>query len=217
MLSQFKERATAKIGANYGIIFGTNIKVGDMEKFTPGTWYNDTLVQVHGKFITELNKNILCVDTHFIGMIGGNPSLLMERNFTRDFDAKSLNDFHFVCIPINVENHWVLIVLDVQNHKLFFLDSLSNINEKRGHSLLTLVNNFLQANFNKEYGETRWTQTICTKQIRQDNYVDCGVFVCYYMQLVASCDEFQQEVFSKPFNVTSYREEMKNKFEQKRS
>jgi sentrin-specific protease 1 len=98
-------------------------------------------------------------------------------------------------IPINVnKSHWILAMVDMSQHQIHIYDSLPSKKNKGGTEYISFIESYLEAEFNELPPATmtkpQWTGVPCpvgsTHVPKQRNSYDCGLFVCFFMDLTMS-------------------------------
>ncbi|XP_075678451.1 uncharacterized protein LOC113797765 [Dermatophagoides pteronyssinus] len=94
--------------------------------------------------------------------------------------------YDILLIPIHHSNHWRLAVVDNEQHSIEYYDSLGN----EFRYCIDLIFNFLQNESikkkNTELDIEKWRLQYKIPNIpKQQNYYDCGVFVCKYAEYIS--------------------------------
>ena len=116
-------------------------------------------------------------------------------------------------MPINLRQptaHWFVIIFVKTEHtwQMFNLDSMSEMSETaQVQAGITEVCNFLQRYKGFEFRDNIATPVI-TQQ--QPDGVNCGVFLCHNVELLASTPNWQEGLFYSPSDVQKKRTEIKN-------
>jgi len=84
--------------------------------------------------------------------------------------------------PVHSGSHWCLIAVDIHKRVVSLYDSLGNGNA----FLMNAVEQFLMMEaLNKKVNADSWTKGH-GRSLQQDNFNDCGVFVCINAQLLSA-------------------------------
>ncbi|KAK3917717.1 Sentrin-specific protease, partial [Frankliniella fusca] len=92
----------------------------------------------------------------------------------------NLFEFKIVLVPIHVGAcHWALCAIDNQSRTISYYDSLSSAGDSSNRDMDALQT-FIEAEYTQRVGEIpEKYKTSYAKTPRQENFSDCGVFVCF--------------------------------------
>lgn len=79
-----------------------------------------------------------------------------------------------VFFPINTGAHWVLLIMQPQDRRIELLDSMNG----KGDGIFKLARAWLEMELGDKYIAEEWTEHDRLSS-QQDNFDDCGVFVCF--------------------------------------
>lgn len=186
-----------------------SIQLGSFRRLLPGQWLNDEVIHF---FTTVLSKRdeFLCTqdvnrkrchffksffitkltnEGHFDPQVRGTYEYRNVRRWTSSVPGRDLFQLEKVFFPINVGgNHWVCAVAYIQERKIQFYDSLGS----SGARYLQHIWRYLQDEHmdKKQHAlpGPAWKLVPCNidRTPQQLNGYDCGVFVCMFMDLLAT-------------------------------
>ena len=96
--------------------------------------------------------------------------------------------------PVHRSNHWCLVSVNMANCKLSLYDSLVHQNDSQ---FMDAIENYLHYKEAEEKGSMKeWTKEISQSAPQQDNFNDCGVYVCMNARNIAeqSSMKFYQDI-----------------------
>ena len=125
----------------------------------------------------------------------------------------NIMELQYLCLPINIGNiHWHLFVVDIRMREIYLIDSSRGIDANKYiqtfeciASLLAEIYQIRMATNNDE----GWTFKI-VRSPQQQNGVDCGVYVCLSMSLLADNVEINSAL--RPREIAIYRNFMIKSF-----
>ena len=95
-----------------------------------------------------------------------------------------------VFFPINWrQEHWALAVVDFREQGIFYYDSLAHLNYHDQEYLTRIVTYIEKEHMTKiqqPIDTTFWRLETVQDVPRQNNGVDCGVFLCKYMDFLST-------------------------------
>ena len=164
-----------------------HVKGRDIKTLTPGAWLNDTVINDFLKLLSHCNSGskVYAFSNFFF------PKLFEDGDFDYDkvrrwgkrVPSGNIFDLHKLYVPFNKNAvHWALIAVDFKEETITAYDSLSYPCTPFLDGMLQ----YLEQEYRKLEGETLPKSWSCqdTKDDpelpRQENYSDCGVFVCMY-------------------------------------
>lgn len=147
----------------------------------------DDIIDTFGEILEYENPAVLFVSSHFFSN-SENVAVQMS-NPVLSFSKNNLNDKRIILIPLNHNNnHWTLLVMDSHSRTIAFIDSMKGkARDRIGMKYLIFLDKFLMNNFGMYYGKKseEWLLSTSLNNLQQSNDVDCGVFVCYFMDVIA--------------------------------
>ncbi|TKA61340.1 hypothetical protein B0A49_07776 [Cryomyces minteri] len=102
------------------------------------------------------------------------PESVLRWTVRAKISLKSVLQTSKVFVPINDHSHWTLLVVSAQDKTIEYLDSLGG----SGARYIRAVRSWLRAELGEEYVQEEWAE-LRTVSARQNNALDCGVFVCF--------------------------------------
>ncbi|KAL2356768.1 hypothetical protein BJ546DRAFT_838343 [Cryomyces antarcticus] len=102
------------------------------------------------------------------------PESVLRWTVRAKISLKSVLQTSKVFVPINDHSHWTLLVVSAQDKTIESLDSLGG----SGARYIRAVRSWLRAELGEEYVQEEWAE-LRTVSARQNNALDCGVFVCF--------------------------------------
>lgn len=122
-------------------------------------------------------------------------------------------ELQYLCLPINIGNiHWHLFVVDIRMREIYLIDSSRGIDANKYIQTFECIASLLAAIYqirmatNNDEG---WTFKIL-RSPQQQNGVDCGVYVCLSMSLLADNVEINSAL--RPREIAIYRNFMIKSF-----
>ena len=109
-------------------------------------------------------------------------------HWAKGIDMVSLR---LLLFPVHLETHWCLATVDIPNCLISYYDSLGNDNQTCLEKLEEYMSQKLRNT--KELSSTKW-RLVCHHNIpKQENFSDCGVFICMFARCLA---------YNTPFNFS---------------
>nr|XP_027204002.1 sentrin-specific protease 1-like [Dermatophagoides pteronyssinus] len=173
--------------------YSINIHTKDIMTLDGCNWLNDAVIEFYLNLIVsrsqmndkncnrkKLYPTVYAFSTYFFTRLsnGSGPG-----RWSNKLDFFS---YDILLIPIHHSNHWRLAVVDNEQHSIEYYDSLGN----EFRYCIDLIFNFLQNESikkkNTELDIEKWRLQYKIPNIpKQQNYYDCGVFVCKYAEYIS--------------------------------
>ena len=149
----------------------------EYETLKPGRWLNDRIVSEYLSLVANRSENArptIRVLSTFLYTRYETNGYHAVRKWTR---KSNMFDSDLILIPINKDNHWALAVANVRERRVLVYDSL--LSEKEVKIKTFTVRQFLyeEAMFHWPSWTSGWTIDKPACSPKQDNFVDCGVYV----------------------------------------
>lgn len=154
-------------------IIDGDLRISELKKLTTNNnyWFNDSVINTFSKILNLRRKDCYIADTFLISQLSKRK--LSNRQLSK-IDYKSRKLFF---MPVNVNgNHWVLYVLSPNDKSVKFYNSFENMNTKKQIPYENIIKQFL----NTIDPDVNYIITT-PKCPQQENYNDCGVFVCMFI------------------------------------
>jgi len=92
--------------------------------------------------------------------------------------ARSIDLFikRVLLFPVHHRNHWCLVSVNLTSCKLSLYDSLAN--QSKSQCLDAIEKYIISKEAEQRVSAKKWTKEISQTAPQQDNFNDCGVFVC---------------------------------------
>ena len=185
--------ASYKIAANQS----DSVCKRSFDRLRPGTWLNDEVINFYCKIlVNEVQKQgekIHYFNSHFFSKLYSDKGYCYEnvKRWSRHIPGRNIFELDKVFVPINVQNqHWILAVLFPQDQKIQIYDAMNG----DWFIYLDTLNQYLKDEYHNKHSQSHmwhgW-QLIGNQDgtPQQQNSYDCGVFVCMYVDYLASNKE----------------------------
>jgi hypothetical protein len=159
----------------------------DMSLLQPGQMLTSSILDLVGLILQHKHPFVKCIAIGFV--VWTRTTIFLRKSW---IPRVVPTEVRFMLAPVNVDdNHWTLLVIDFALRMICYLDSLdSRASKERDENLLELVRVcMIERDQSIDTGESTnnrapWTvqRTRCPQQ---EGGVDCGVFVCYFMSILA--------------------------------
>jgi len=153
-------------------IGGLNILQTDINRLNPGELLNDNIIDVYLKLICLTFKHCVALSSCWYQKVAKKEKPWLSK----------MTNFNKVLIPICNGNHWMLVVFDCLINSITFFDSLNNKNANS-----TIINKckiYISATF-PSLKDIDW-KISKVDVAKQNNVIDCGVYLCIFARLVAT-------------------------------
>ncbi|XP_075473496.1 uncharacterized protein LOC142504538 [Primulina tabacum] len=176
-----KELMDDVINAHLNILSRNFVRYGN----PPKIWVLNSVVQaefqkkVHG---TKKEKNLMFADIpRFIDSLSRS-----SRSILGELNANVLNESRYILMPLNTKFHWFLLVLDTVTSKFMHMNSLWSPQTKGfvkifAKFISSYIKNSLRYPAPKAQVDDRYSR-------QQSGVVDCGVFVCLWVEAFTQDD-----------------------------
>lgn len=162
--------------------YNIRIRTRDLGRLNEEKWLTDEIIDVYHCFLKAANKDVHAFTTHFWKKIvndKGDYTFAEVKRWSKAL-GKPLAEYRLILFPVHTPGHWSLIAVTFHNRRITYCDSLNN----PGAGPMKKVSNYLQDD-EKQYSgkaiqdQEQWNfESVQCPQ--QDNYFDCGVFVCCF-------------------------------------
>lgn len=187
------------------------IQRDDIERLNwqPGKWLNDNVINFYMELTNERCKTkpnlakVYAFNTYFATKLSA--GTYNYENVRRWTQRQGIDVFSFqkVFIPVHSAEHWTLMTIHFDHKRIEYYDSLGG----RKDELMYRVQSFLFDEHLQKKGttfdETGWNFDIA-RGPQQENLIDCGVFICSYIDLTA----LEFPIFLKQHNIEMFRRKM---------
>lgn len=191
--------------------FNLAISRADLEllSWKPNKWLNDNLINFYMELVNERSKHnpllpkVYAFNTFFAKKLS--EGVYNYNNVRRWTKRLKLNIFSCqkVFFPINYAKHWALIIAHMDRKRIEYYDSLGGKN----HGLLYRVQEYFfdehQDKLQKPWDDEGWNFEIAEGPY-QENWDDCGVFVCTYVDLTS----LEYPIFMRQHNMQFFRQKI---------
>ena len=153
------------------------LKQHDYDTLKPGRWLNDSIITEYLSLVAKRSNNnrptIRVLSTYLYTRYENNGYHAVSK-WTR---KENIFDNDIIFIPINKDHHWALAVANVRERTVMVFDSLHT--EKQVKIKAFTVRQFIyeEAMFHWPLWASGWTIDKPACSPKQDNFVDCGVYV----------------------------------------
>ncbi len=111
------------------------------------------------------------------------------KKISKFWKNENLYDYKHVIVPINIDNiHWIMVDVNLLKKKIFFYDSYkySSLKNFVFKNLIKIFSEYINL---KEYEFDKWVYINCDCP-KQNNYYDCGVFMCMFIDYISKDRKF---------------------------
>ncbi|XP_028413631.1 uncharacterized protein LOC114536483 isoform X1 [Dendronephthya gigantea] len=177
-------------------------------------WLNDEIINFYGNLLQECAQKMPNVSITIKNSFCFTKFKKEEfsNSFARwmDKDSSVLSDL--LMFPINEDKHWTLCVVDKRNKVVTYYDSLGGTDCIPDYVVdhLKLIRK-LVTHLYPEHNSESWSFGTAKDIPKQDNYIDCGVFLCQYMKHLV----FQQPFSFNQKDIAKIRLDMVNEIRNK--
>jgi Ulp1 protease family, C-terminal catalytic domain len=170
------------------VVAGVGISgVRDTRRVLQPVWLDGTQINLIGEILQHEYPHIIYRSSNHLWVSEQGKA---EARLKRLIDQQADWSKRFIFMPVNIENiHWVLIAIDLAMNQLLFCDSISgHTSPSRRLVLLSCVKHRLEEVWRVFEGkEPRpWQLDDEFPCPQQQGGVDCGAYVCYFMQMLAT-------------------------------
>jgi Ulp1 family protease len=174
---------------------------------------NDVIIDAYACILKSETPQIAIISSYFVK----NNIEVAEVNST--YFSKNINelqDYRLIGVPVNSGNlHWTLLIIDVQKKALIYLDSLTHSTTNRGQTIVAEMKRFLSSTYPEEFIDEEWTSIYPSTHALQQDSVNCGVFICYFLKVLTTAMKADEEVrislLSRAPDIRRFREEIRTR------
>eukprot|EP00732_Lithocolla_globosa_P001651 Lithocolla_globosa_v1_NODE_862_length_3171_cov_19.417843.p2 type:complete len:372 gc:universal NODE_862_length_3171_cov_19.417843:1925-3040(+) len=170
--------------SSHSLIDSTQLTVADFQTLKENEWLNDQVINSYLEISTRKNKKkqeIVALNSFFLPLLTKKGNLAMKsEKFVKKLSLQ-LKQFKStkVLIPAHFEiGHWALFAVDVQHCVIHYYDSLRWDCQEICQQIAGFFSQI------STFSETDWRLQLHNSAPSQLNGVDCGVFVCGYIDQI---------------------------------
>ena len=165
-----------------------------------GTWLNDEVINFFLRNCLAKRDEAICAQdcsrrhSHFFNTFfmtnllhRGEYNYENVKSWGSKVHGGDIFELKYIVCPINIGNmHWTCAIVFMEEKRIQYYDSCGETQIKWLHVLLLYLKDEYRGKNGRELDLSQWTLVGCKKDTpRQDNGVDCGVFMCMFADFVS--------------------------------
>jgi len=182
-------RTIAELEAVITVHNGLELRVEDYRTLMAGRWLNDSIIHSYLTLLSKDHNSLKERSVHNIDPILFEKisSLGAQSIFTQNQRNDNILNYRLIIVPIHKPNHWCIAIINTIERRVTYYDSLNSKQEGTFDVIRSLL-----YEYQRHYGPAKkqpwkFVDTYRDESIpRQNNFDDCGVFVCAYAKYLAA-------------------------------